>query len=749
MKTEYLQFQDNFTGRLFRFPRPTPQPRLSLTAGVSAMAVALTCASGAFAADPAQQPPNLFADQGQNPPPAPPPPATANRPKDEITVTAIRRSSLPKLTEPLLRTPQVVVTIPPGLLGEEGITSLQDALRNSSDVSAHGNQSTRPGTGVDIRGFETEFSTYLDGLLDQGPYPRDAFFLENIEVFTGPSSVLFGRGSTGGAINQNSKKPHPGDSYAFSSQFGTDDTRRLATDDNFDFGNGWAFRFNGVLNENGTARRDKVFDQRTGLFPAVSYDGTPFRMNLSWLHQSDWGLPDLGTPWMDYQGRGQPAPAPWKANYGFAGDYSRTTADVATLVTEYDLADGVTLRNQLRHANYDLSYRFVEGNVPGILPANVDFATVLVKRTVRSGFQRQDLVADALDLHANFETFGLTHKLVAGFEFDRQASSPTIYSFSGVPMVPLLGPDPDGPFVGTQGVKQRSAGRIYTDALYLIDSITLGDWELLASARGDRFDASWKTYTPTSSVAQHSQFRHIDVQPSFRTALIYNLASDISLYAAYGTSFDPAAEGFSLSAANAALAPEESNTIEVGAKWQPREKLLATLAFFRTEKTNMRETDPLNPTVALLAGDGFNEGVDLQIGRKLSDAWDLTLGYTYLHSAITKSPANDLGARLKDAPMHRVALWVSYETGPWELSAGMQYASDRAASSLLDSAGFQQYAPSFATASAQIGYAFSKTVKVQANIYNLSDERYFDGVDDAHVLPGAGRSVSFTTKVRF
>ena len=181
--------------------------------------------------------------------------------------------------------------------------------------------------------------------------------------------------------------------------------------------------------------------------------------------------------------------------------------------------------------------------------------------------------------------------------------------------------------------------------------------------------------------------------------------------------------------------------------------MLATLALFRTEESNIRESDPLDPTVSRLAGDGMDEGVDLQIGRKLSEAWDLTLGYTYLHSAITKSApgdlASNLGARLKDAPMHRVAMWLSYETGPWELSAGMQYASDRAGSALPDAAGFQQYAPSYATASAQIGYAFSKAVKLQANIYNISDAHYYDGVDAAHVLPGAGRSVSFTTRVKF
>ena len=42
---------------------------------------------------------------------------------------------------------------------------------------------------------------------DRGQYYRDTFALEAIEVLMGPSSMLFGRGSTGGVINQVTKKP--------------------------------------------------------------------------------------------------------------------------------------------------------------------------------------------------------------------------------------------------------------------------------------------------------------------------------------------------------------------------------------------------------------------------------------------------------------------------------------------------------------------------------------------------------------
>jgi catecholate siderophore receptor len=43
------------------------------------------------------------------------------------------------------------------------------------------------------------------GVRDIGTYSRDVFNLEAVEVLKGPSALYFGRGSTGGMINQVSR----------------------------------------------------------------------------------------------------------------------------------------------------------------------------------------------------------------------------------------------------------------------------------------------------------------------------------------------------------------------------------------------------------------------------------------------------------------------------------------------------------------------------------------------------------------
>ena len=117
-------------------------------------------------------------------------------------------SSLTKLTEPLRDVPQSIVTVPRELLDDRGITTLNEALRTVPGITLGAGEFSWQGNNPNIRGFNSRNDMFLDGMRDFGSYPRDPFNLETIEVLQGPSSMLFGRGSTGGVINQVTKRPH-------------------------------------------------------------------------------------------------------------------------------------------------------------------------------------------------------------------------------------------------------------------------------------------------------------------------------------------------------------------------------------------------------------------------------------------------------------------------------------------------------------------------------------------------------------
>ena len=115
--------------------------------------------------------------------------------------------ALSKLTESVIDTPQMISITPRQTIDDRAATSLTDVFRNSSGISIGAGESSWQGTNLSIRGFNARNDMYLDGMRDFGSYTRDPFDLEEVELLQGPSSILFGRGSTGGVVNQVTKAP--------------------------------------------------------------------------------------------------------------------------------------------------------------------------------------------------------------------------------------------------------------------------------------------------------------------------------------------------------------------------------------------------------------------------------------------------------------------------------------------------------------------------------------------------------------
>ena len=90
---------------------------------------------------------------------------------------------------------------------DQGVTAVREALRNVPGISLAAGEAGAQGDSLTLRGFNARNDFYLDGMRDFGSYYRDPFNLNEIEVLKGPASILFGRGSTGGVINQVSKQP--------------------------------------------------------------------------------------------------------------------------------------------------------------------------------------------------------------------------------------------------------------------------------------------------------------------------------------------------------------------------------------------------------------------------------------------------------------------------------------------------------------------------------------------------------------
>jgi catecholate siderophore receptor len=667
----------------------------------------------------------------------------------------VQLPALMKLTEPLVDTPQSIDVIPEQLLKDRAVTNLNDALRNVPGISLGAGEFSWQGNNPTIRGFLARNDIFLDGLRDFGSYYRDPFNLQQIDVLEGPASVLFGRGSTGGVINQASKVPTLDGFVDASVVGGTDFTRRATVDINGplpELGSDAAFRINGMVHAQSVAGRNAAQQSRFGFAPSVSAGiGTPTRLSVSYFDQTASDVPDYGIPWFGTV----PAPVPRQNFYGTKSDFLKTGTDIGTVKLEHDFSSTVTVQNTVRYAYYSRSFRLSEPIINS--PAGTPLNQVPVSFNIWSGKSTETFAWDQAEAHLRLDTGGAQNTLVAGIEGGRESSAPEFDNSSGVPTVPLLNPDPDRPFVAASTFPRLTSNTIaWSFAPYALDTIKIGDqWEISAGLRWDYFGSHYRAvrYSTTMPglVIGHDDVVRIDREPSYRGAIVYKPAENGSIYFDYGTSFNPSAEsltqitsGRGLGIANADLAPEKNRTFEVGSKWDLMNDMLSvTGALFRLQKENARVPDANNPGFNILAGTQQVDGFDIGLLGLITQDWKITAGYTYLDGEVTKSAAGaaPVGSKLTNTPENSFSLFTEYRLGGgFEIGGGTQYVSSRIAQNTAPI----RAVPGYWIFDAMAKYELSERMSVQLNVTNLFDKYYYDALHNFHVVPGAGRTALLT-----
>jgi len=660
--------------------------------------------------------------------------------------------TLPKFVEPLRDTPQSITVVPREVMDDQNSTTLRDVLRNVAGISIAAGEGGSQGDNLTLRGFTARNDIFLDGMRDYGSYYRDPFNYEEVDVLQGPESVMFGRGSTGGVINQESKTPTLNPLIGGSLSFGTDLTVRGTADVNEpipQLGQGTAFRFNLMGNDSQTADRDVAENRRFGIAPSIAFGlGTPTRLTLSYLHQAEDDIPDYGIPWY-FNG---PAPVARNNYYGFKDDYLKTDVDIITAKVEHDFNDDITVRNQVRYANYDRDFRITEPKLASGTTPSTPLDSVMVSRNELGGFSTETFLWDQLDLTAKFKTAFIDHTLVTGVEGGRETSDPTRFSYTGVPTTGLLSPNEDQYFSGTTSVKSDINTTAYSTGAYAIDTMKLGEhWELSGGGRWDYFDAQYH-----DALNSTNNFSQTVTKPSWRAALVYKPVEIGSIYFTYGTSWNPSAESLSLSAGTANLPPEENETFEFGTKWDLfHERISVRGSIFRTEKNNARETDPNDSSSVVVAGDQRVDGIELAISGHLTKDWQVFATYDYLDSEVVSSKfyPHAVGLPLSNVPKNTLSFWTTYAL-PWklEIGSGVNYVGSRFANSSTYNPGGStplEEASDYWTLNAMIKYKLNQHITCQVNLYNLTDNYYYDQLHPGHIVPGAGISAMFSTSFKF
>ena len=674
------------------------------------------------------------------------------------------RTEIGKGNQELRDIPQSVTVMTERLIQDRNLDDFRDVLRATAGVTFQAGETGEED--VRLRGFSLGQAgdIYRDGMRDAPLYERDTFNDDRVEVIKGSASMLFGKGSTGGVVNQVSKQPFLMNQHEASVTAGTGRMGRVQGDFNWQTGQDSAFRLNAMAHDasNWGARQRKI-----GVAPTFRWGiGTRDEFTVGFYHLDIDGRPNYAHPWIiGADGTIHPT-LPAKNFYGLKNDHLDTSATYATLGHTHRFDHGGELKTRLRAGRYE---RDLLGSPIGFAQprptalSDITASTVLT-RSSKGRIGKSDVVMLQSDYSHSFELGGRKHSLITGIDvYDESAKRNNNYPLPNTPARPntTVGTPNDGAWVTDTRVTpvpynsfdSRSIGAYLQDTVSLTDTV-----KLVGGLRFDHFKGSYRNADGSLSNAR------TDNLWSPRLGLLYQPDEASSYYISYGTSFNTSGDAYQYgvlinpnTGRSAKTPPENSRNIEIGGKWDLFDKrMLAGAALFYSEKYNERNTDPdTAATQELLSGKRHAAGMEFNLAGRITPAWELFWNHTWIPKAkidksnVVLNPAGT-GAQVQGdrpglTPRHSGSVWTTYRVMPQlRLGLGANYRSSQ------NPEGQRTLkAKGFVTFDAMAEYSFTEATTLKLSVTNLSNKLYADGLYRGFYQPGAPRRVELTLKHLF
>jgi catecholate siderophore receptor len=680
------------------------------------------------------------------------------RSKESVRTTT---TSIGKGQQELRDIPQSVTVMTEKLMDDAKLTTLREALHYTAGITF---AATENGTDQDIRlrGFPvaTTGDLLIDGMRDPSQYDRDTFNYDRVEVMRGSASMLFGRGSTGGVVNQVTKKPFLADQHEVMTTIGTHGNKRVTGDFNIKTGDDAAFRLNVMRTkaDNKGAEVDKY-----GIAPTFGWGiGTADEFTVGLFHLDSDNVPMAGIRYLNGN-----VPDIEAGNfYGTKSDYMKGKATYGTLSHIHRFgAGGGELRSQLRSGTFDRSqWGTTASFAAGTTAANLNDSTVLNRVGLAPRKDEYKGTYFQSDYQNTFKWFGLEHKVNAGI--DAAAENADRFGAAGVVGTNFpkgsttVGNPDDGTTLGVSPTyRPTSTYEAKSFGAYVQDLVKVAPaWKLLGGLRFDRFSGDFEQITYPSGVATTARTSLSESPVSYRAGVLFQPTDTASYHLSYGTSFNTSADTYQfVTPQNANTPPEKSRNIELGAKLDWLDGRLSTrAAIFRTEKYNERTTDAdFAGSAFLLSGRRHSQGVELDVVGRLTPKWEVYLSYSYIPTAkidqIGSVQSAVVGSRVGLTPRHTGAVWLGYQATPkLRLAGGVHGASEnRPLQGTTGAASTTARAAGYAIGDAMAEYVFNDTWSAQLNVNNVTNRTYGDQLYPGFVIAGAPRTALFTVTARF
>lgn len=690
--------------------------------------------------------------------------------KDSLRVN---RSTIGKGNQELRDIPQSVTVVTEKLIDDRNLDTVKEALKNTAGISflaAEGGEED-----IRLRGFPLQATgdLFIDGIRDPAFYERDTFNLDRLEILRGSASMLFGRGSTGGAVNQVSKVPRLITEHEVSTTLGNHNYRRLTGDFNIKTGDDAALRINAMTTTADNNGAGSSLDKK-GL--AISYRlgiGTADEFLASLYHLDNNNGMNYGMPWIR-PNAASPAsdttmlPLDPKAYYGMASDYNAGSATMATLGHTHRFSSDSELKTQLRIGKFERDQRAgtVRFGAAALQPGRRAVAldtfgdrTVLTRGT-QLKIQDMETVHLQSDFSKKFDALGVKHELLTGVDFANEKK--TVYAArtaaqGGVNLTKpttFVGTPDDGASIDESRRVLRTSSDFVSNGMgvYAQDLIQVAPhWKVLLGLRYDSMKGDYKTYAipnaapgPVTTTAYSQKIS----EWSKRVGLLYQPNPLHSYHFSYGTSFNTSGDTYSYSTRTVDTPPESSRNIELGAKLDTADKRFTTrMAIFHSTKMHERNTDPLLP-IDVLSGKRHAAGAEIDVTGRLTPQWEVYASYMWMPSAridVGAAGAEGQGSRPSLTPLHSGSVWTTYQLTPkFRVGGGLNFRGEQTP---IRNPGWK--VPGYVTGDLMAEYVVNQMLAVKANISNVTNKLYADSLYSGHYIPGAGRLFQVTASVKF
>lgn len=442
-----------------------------------------------------------------------------------------------------IETPQAISVVESETLEQRGVSSVSEALRYVPGVNTElrGGAVNRLDL-FNIRGFDN-YQNFYDGLLLQynewNLQPQiDPVAIEQLEVFKGPTSVLYGSMPPGGMVNLIAKRPQRESKHSVSVATGTGTLKEMTLDSTGAINEQLAYRVVGLARQKkGQAVTSE--EERYVFAPSLDWQlSERTLLNLNLYYQKD---PEAGIyTTVPASGSVKSNPLGQLGSDTFLGDENWNEYNRDVTLLGYKMSHDFNANWQvLQNARYMDASAYQRNTYNAALAAD---NRTLARNAYLTDEASRGFVIDN-QLAGKVQTGGAQHNLLLGVDYqylDARILYKDTLDYSA-PAIDIFNPDHNQirPDALTFSYEDRKTIRQSQTGVYLQDQVRLDRLVAIGGARYDSYRMDTDSRGLYQGAASQSLAQIDQDNLSFRLGALYELDYGLSPYVSYAESFEP------------------------------------------------------------------------------------------------------------------------------------------------------------------------------------------------------------------